>query len=444
MHNRPLLNSRTLAAAFVALALLSAATAYAAPRSALSKWFSSTAVPEIRRLLQEHPRYRDQRVAIVSKESDALSEGLVKVLSINLRGRPGIQLIEAGTVPANANTIDALHCAAAETADYLLEVSASPYGYNKAQVSLALVAAAEGEIKQDDWYWNGRLNRAEREYLGRDADTRHRDGSLAAPWTSEDVEQAAAALSRQLACALRPQVQTHLALEWPEAEMIPAVFADTVNHSRHLLGGYRELALDGEGADYSVALQLTQFREGIWQLWLTGTPAREGGAPVQAVTYLAASNPVWPTQAVAVNPRESLPLPEEDALEFIEVEMLDAVQQKARRNRARLEVRLRITNRADWPMEYAFSLSGGHFNYCIAEPEYYRHDAWGKLKGQLDGGKSVVRTMVIEKARHQPTLVFGTPHCAGFLDLEGFEYFADRGYKVTDYVRWQTSEEAWR
>ena len=122
------------------------------------------------------------------------------------------------------------------------------------------------------------------------------------------------------------------------------------------------------------------------------------------------------------------------------MEMLDATQRDSGRATAELEVTLRIGNLAEWPLEYSFTLSGGHFNHCIADPAYYRHDAYGKLEGRINAGESVVRRLLITGTQHRPTPVFGSRKCAGFRDLDGFENFASRGYKVTDFVRWQTSE----
>ena len=123
------------------------------------------------------------------------------------------------------------------------------------------------------------------------------------------------------------------------------------------------------------------------------------------------------------------------------MEMLDATQRDSGHASAELEVTLRIANQADWPLEYSFTLSGGHFNHCIANPAYYRHDGYGQLQGRIDGGDSVVRRLTISGTEHRPTPVFGTRKCAGFRDLDGFEDFAGRGYKVTDFVRWDAGGE---
>ena len=91
------LNRRRLGIRIALLAgtCLLTASAGAAPASSLSKWLSREAVPELREQLRNHPRYQNQRVAVISNEDDALSEALATLLSMNLRDREGIRLWEA-------------------------------------------------------------------------------------------------------------------------------------------------------------------------------------------------------------------------------------------------------------------------------------------------------------------------------------------------------------
>ena len=439
---------RTIAtslAIFFCTCLVTSAAEAVAP-SALSKWLSNQVVPELRERLEHYPRYQGQRIAIVAARDDALSEAIVTSLHRNLQNRAGITLRQpAATSPvagAPASTIDALECNSQTSADYTLQVSASARSNDRGEVSILLLPTNQSAGGDDNWHWKGRLGRAEREYIARAAANSPANGSLAAPWRNEEIEVAAHSLSGEFACALRPQVRTHVALQWPEQSDLPGLFADTINTSRHLLGSYRELAQVSENADYQVSVELQRFREDTWQLWLIGTPLRAPLLPVQAVTYFQVTDPDWPVQSTtSKTSRQAYSLPPGEAVDFIEVEMLDATQRDSGRASAELEVTLRIVNRADWALQYSFTLSGGHFNHCIADPAYYRHDGYGKLEGRIDGGDSVVRRMSISGTEHRPTPTFGTRKCAGFRDLDGFEDFADRGYKVTDFVRWDSGGE---
>jgi hypothetical protein len=419
-------------------------TAEAVVPSSLSKWLSKQAVPELRERLEQHPLYQDQRIAIVAARDDALSEALVTLLHMNLGNRAGIALWQPHTTTpvagASASTIDALECNSQTGVDYTLQVSASPRSSGRSEVSILLLPVNQPAPGDNSWHWKGKLNRAEQEYIERAAASVPANGSLAAPWRDEEVEIAARSLSDEFACALRPQVRTHVALQWPEQTGLPALFADTINTSRHLLGSYRELAQVSVNADYEVSVELRRFREDTWQLWLIGTPLRAPLLPVQAVTYFQVTEPDWPIPSTATNTiGQAYSLPLGEAVDFIDVEMLDATQRDSGRASAELEVTLRIANRADWALQYSFTLSGGHFNHCIADPAYYRHDGYGQVEGRIDAGDSVVRRLVISGTKHRPTPAFGTRKCAGFRDLDGFEEFADRGYKVTDFVRWDTS-----
>ena len=221
------------------------------------------------------------------------------------------------------------------------------------------------------------------------------------------------------------------------------MFADTVNISRHLLGNYRELGVSPDKAAYAVDVRLVPFRENVWQLWLIGAPRQPGLVPVQAVTYFSATIGEWPPAATPVQAAKKIktprsqPLAGAEARDFLGVKLLDATQTDARGSRAALQVTLQLENRAEWPLEYSFTLSGGHFNHCIATPGYYRHDRYGSLEGSLTGGETVVRRLLINNAEHNPKPIFGMRKCAGFRDLEGFEEYSRQGHKVTDYVRWQ-------
>ncbi|MEP5763177.1 MAG: hypothetical protein ABJ308_01220 [Halieaceae bacterium] len=425
-----------------------AGTASAAVPSALSKWLSKEAMPELLDRLQHHPRYENQRVEIVNSANNALSEAMAKLLVMNLQSKPGIQLRVAepntAALAGAATSVDSLSCTTAADVDYLLEVSAVPSTHNKGQVRIQLKAAGPAAAVSHSWLWNGKLNAAEREYSARAAATPARNGSLAQPWTETDIELAAYSLAREFACSLRPQLQTRIAMDWPDTDELPAVFADTVNTSRHLLGSYRELGIADGQADYVVNIELKPFRQNTWQLWLVGTALNEQLAPIQAVTYFTLEDLHWPSTVPATAQLSTLSLPAGEPEDFIVVEMLGVSQRDSGRRNAELEVTLRISNRADWPLEYSFTLSGGHFNYCIAEPGYYRHDRYGNVAGSIKGGATELRRLVIARAQHRPTPLVGMRKCAGFRDLDGFEDFASHGYKVTDYLRWQNTEVASR
>jgi len=420
------------------------ASLQAAPASAFSRWMDREAVPELQALLSRHPRYRGQRVQVVSGGQDALSEALAVVVNNKLASRDDIELVSrilpVALQPGVPVSIDELDCSSAAGFDYLVRVGAidSPRGQDR--FSLEILDSRDLGKASRSWHWQGEFSDAERSRLGNPAGPIVADGSLLAPWSERDVDAAALALSREFACAVRPQLKTRFNLQWPDSWSLPDLFADTARTSQHLLGRYRELAVGVDDVHYAIDLRLERFRHDTWQLWLIGTPQHGDLAPVQAVTYFkvsdleggAAAGPM----AASARPQPTVPASLGDALDYIEVAVLGVTQADKGRSRAALQVTLRIGNRADWPIEYAFTLSGGHFNHCVARPDYYRHDRYGHLAGYLDAGASVVRRLVIENAQHRPTPWFGMRTCAGFRDLDGFEAFASQGHKVTDFVRW--------
>lgn len=404
----------------------------AAQPSALSRWLSGDAIPQLRQQLAQHPRYRGQRVQVTSDARSGLSEALVTLLDANLQQRAGIRLVaHASTAPAGPGlpgSIDALDCQRTSPIDYLLRVSAVQAGAGPGQVKLELLDVSNADEPAHSWHWRGAFSAAERVQLQRASDPLVADGSFTTPWTAGDVDVAARTLTQQLACALRPQIKTRLGLQWPDDSALSALFTDTANTSRHLLGAYPELAIGDPAPDYTLAVRVQRVRGDTWQLRVIGTPRHGDLAAVQAVTYFTASDPGAPPVAP--------PGPLEKALDYIDVQVLDATQTDRGSAGAALQVTLHIGNRADWPIAYAFTLSGGHFNHCVARSDYYRHDRYGHLAGNVAAGDSVVRRLLIEDVQHQPTPWFGTRKCAGFRDLEGFEQFANQGHKVTDFVRW--------
>ena len=419
------------------------AQSQAAQSSAFSRWLSREAIPELRQLLAQHPRYAGQRVQVSAATPDALSDAIATLVTSNLTGHAGIRLVakeQAATLPPVVpGSIDELNCHSGPGFDYLLQVFAVHSSAGQDWVQLELRDIGNTGESSRSWQWLGEFSAAERRHLKSVTEPQAANGSQGSPWHASDVNAAALSLSREFACALRPQIKTRLDLQWPENSGLPAVFADTANTSRHLLGSYRELGISAVDPNYTVAFRLERFRHDTWQLWLTGTPRQSDLAPVQAVTYfLVAGEPGLPAPlaARAVTPKPTPPVNIGDALDFFDVQLLDATQADEGRSGAELQVTLRIGNRATWPIEYSFTLSGGHFNHCVARPGYYRHDRYGHLAGNVEPGASVVRRLVIEDAQHRPTPWFGMRKCAGFRDLAGFEEFASQGHKVTDFVRW--------
>jgi hypothetical protein len=440
--------SRTVRVGAVYFSLLSAVLlsvrVYSAPASELSKWLSKQAIPELRERLGRHPRYQGQTVAVRSTQEDALSAAIVSVVLRSFPGQYGTVVQSYRFAPAPeasaARSIDHISCAAVPGFDYVVQVAAGRSSAGIETVKLQLVSTRDVSEVSAAWRWRGRLNRAERQYLQTVSSNAGRDGSLSAPWSASDVETAATNLSREFACGLRSQIGEQLTLRWNASPTMPGVLSDTVAISRHLLGNLRELgvweASDEPGTvNYSVDTRLVPLQDDIWQLWLIGAPRQEGMAPVQAVSYFRLSGQEQATASPALP--GLAPPPGENPAEFLDVKLLDATQSDKGRSRASLQAILQLSNRSAFPMAYSFTLSGGHFNHCLASPDYYRHDRYGTVTGTLAGGETVVRRLQIDNAKHQPKTIFAMRKCAGFRDLDAFEEFPLRGHTVTDYLRWQ-------
>lgn len=416
------------------LGLLQAPVQAAQP-SDLSRWMSATLAPQVTAILADHPRYRGRPVMVVNRGGDALGDAVVVVLRSTLSGHAAIALVSQAedAPPPVGRSVDDLTCRPVATGDLQLSVDVQADRSRGDRVSIELVETGTASPETPRlWHWAGKLTRTERNRARQAGASRDPDGSLESPWSEADVEAAARSLTRDFACSLRPTIATRLRLQWTENPQLPPVFRDTANTSRHLLGGYRELALAEGAGDYRVRAELRPFRGDTFQLWLTGRPQVPRRDPVQAVTYFRVAGLSWPPAA----DRASRPSPSGDADKYLVVEMLGVRQADRGRSGADLRVALRLVNRAAWPIAYALRLSGGHFMHCIARPSYYRHDRYGTLSGTLAPGDAEVRDLVIEKLRHVPLPWFGPARCAGSVDLEALEHFATQGYRVTDYVRW--------
>ena len=441
-----------LAALVMMLALWLMAQQAQAATSPLSRWLSREAIPEIGDVLAGHPRVAGQYVELVPLAGNGLDEALLTVLLGNLEGRQGVSLGAPGFARRTAaSSIDDLSCTPLPSSDARLLLSTQALDGGKARVVLALADAGQQEATWRRWQWQGRLSRDESRALDERAAVAA-DGTLAAPWPEDAVQQAAMALSTDLACELKVQVADRVALHWQESAGAPAQVADVFNASRHLVGDLREVELSRR-ADLAVATRIEPFQDNVLQLWLVGTPRGDGFAPVQAVTYVrgrvpvvsgsqAVARPVPATVSVTATPmppvRQVTAAAERGvARDFIDVSMLDVSQSDRPFSAADLEVRIQLVNRGQWPIQYAFSISGGHYLNCVPEPAYYRHDRYGYLEGEIPPGQSLLRSLAVSGVSHNPNPWFGPRKCAGFKDLEGFENFDGKGYKVTEFVRWR-------
>jgi len=198
---------------YMALAVLLGAlpaSLQAAQASPFSRWLSREAVPELQHLLSQHPRYRGQRVQLTSADNNALSEAIVTVLTGNLRAHDGITVTVSKQTPVLhqgvPGSIDELNCQDSPLFDYLLQVSAVHPAAGQDQVVLELLDVSDSAKPSRSWQWRGAFSSAERRHLKNPTLASTANGSLNAPWSGGDVNAAAQSLSREFACALRPQV----------------------------------------------------------------------------------------------------------------------------------------------------------------------------------------------------------------------------------------------
>ncbi|MEM9153402.1 MAG: hypothetical protein AAGB19_23520, partial [Cyanobacteria bacterium P01_F01_bin.3] len=268
-----------------------------AAQSSLSKWLSDDTLPEITRLLSEHPRYQKQRFQVRAGNDNGLSEAIVIVAKSNLSASADItQISEHQSVNDTQSTsaryastsVDDLICSAQPQFDYLLRVTAVETRFGRDEVIIELLDARSSNAAIRQWQWRGYFTQSESKQY--DIERHSADGSLLSPWSQQDIDAAASALTREFICAVRPNIRDQLRLKWPDQLPLGSVFADTANAAKHKLGSYRELGIGEQGTSYQISWRLEPFQEDIWQVWLTGSPRVSDLEPVQAVTYFLLPN----------------------------------------------------------------------------------------------------------------------------------------------------------
>ncbi|MEM9256353.1 MAG: hypothetical protein AAGA91_12970 [Pseudomonadota bacterium] len=387
--------------------------------------------------MESHPRLQEQHVRLVLASGNGLDSAIAEVLVVSLSPLYKLQTPAISNVQRlSFHSIDAIQCAAERKQPMSLLVSVSGKTRRNASVEIALADSESAESAWRRWHWRGTLSRAEYEVLQGPVDASFADGSLALPWPSGSVAAAAESLSTQLACDIRRQLVGNVAISFLSDAHYAGDLQDIFNASRQQLGSLRQVQLSAQ-ADLLITYSVQPFQGELLQLWLTGTSASGDFQSVQAVTYIrhggALALPAIPTD---VPPLAPAPADRGIPGHFLLVELLDVSQADKTLSGADLHVQLRLENSGQWPIEYGFHVSGGHYLNCIADPLLYRHDRYGYIEGEIAPGSRQQRRISITGVQHKPNPWFGPRKCAGFKDLQGFENFTAQGHQVTNYLRW--------
>ena len=419
----------------------------AGPNGEMSNWFAGQALARLSGELQRHPRYANQSFLVSVESSDALASSLAAAVRAELQNVSSVRLLEAPmTMTGEPLSVDSLDCQPLRQADYRVGVSVAGRNEGETQV---LLRVHEDRAQSADLLrliWQGPLSRDEARLLAV-GQAEIGNGSAAAPYFAGDVEPIASRLTRELICFLRPNIVTRMTLHLTSDKSIDGRFIDILRATQYQLSRFSELTVvtDTSAADMILQLKTMPLSGERYQLWLHGEPAENRRLhKISVVTHITAEG--LPKQGLAqresraprpaVSPKAQRPtgIPGD----YLRVQLLDAVQESAGRNRVALHVLLQLENSGDWPIEYSFSLSGGYYEHCLARDELFRHDALGNLKGTIEPGQRETKRLVIKGVYHKPFSVYGVSKCAGFRDLDAFRRFSDSGAAVTDYLRWAT------
>jgi hypothetical protein len=435
-----------LCALVIAATVSATALAGSFRSSELSGWLERQPLARLQRLLAEHPRFDGQTLALQRVNDNALTDAVASLAEMTLQSSGNIVTSEALSQRYEAGqpgSIDQLSCNDTR-ADYQLRVELEKRNYSSASAHLTLLDNYSGEIVQQ-WQWRGKLSGAEKDYIKRTSIGSER-GSPSSPWTQAQVADAAAALSRDFVCALRPWVGTELWMQWPQAGTSNPTLADTLRTSQHYIAAYRELAIVPGDGQFSVETHAEPLSDDVWQLWLVGRPLQAGLPTVEVATYLRAAEErtrrtsgaptVVATPVISTMPAPSMaPATTAAPREALQIDVL-GITRRAGARRADLTLRLRLTNEAPRALAYALKTTGGYFDGCRGDSASYRHDTWGSTSGSLAAGESTIATIRIDNLPHRPTPLRGRPVCVGFGDIDAFYSYHSQGERVTRYLSW--------
>ena len=244
-------------------------------------------------------------------------------------------------------------------------------------------------------------------------------------------------MARELICRLRPHIADSVTLDWQDPEFPDQRLQNAAVGVMDALSLPVELQLlTAPGADIDVSMEAVALGEQIWRLSLAAGPAGDQPVPhVQVFSYLELPGH-RAANAGNVAGNNSQGVPAGDALEYLDVHLLDARQHGSKGNRADVMLKVLVYNRADWPIEYSMSISGGHYENCRPSDALYRHDRYAVMAGQAQPGQRRVEQVLLSGLRHKPAPIWGIQRCAGIGDIESLEDFHAQGYRIIDYVRW--------
>ncbi len=218
----------------------------------LGVWLRSEAQPQLRTLLEKHPRFRGERVRVVamrgglpSTETDELNQAIRTQLTHTLAQVKGLQLVWSDSSQG---------CGVQKKTSYLLGVEVLSESRSRHLVRVAMVDVDEGLwISGAHWQWRGSLTSAEQRAFGDavfDAPLGTIDKPLAVTSRSALVEQ----LLQGIDCTLRGGLDGSVHVtSADEHDPLLVDLADRLRE-RLLLGALLTVAQTGSQADWQLQL----------------------------------------------------------------------------------------------------------------------------------------------------------------------------------------------
>ena len=273
----------------LAVLTISTIAALAEPAAAaspgLADWVDETMVPEVRKTLVTHARFRGQTVRFVVFD-DRAPAAVSNKLAITLRDR----LVEAAVTASRIRVATdaaaprpgaAIDCTR-DDADYLVGIEITPGLGSSASVVVRAL-----DIRENAWVggfavdWRGKLDRTEQRALA----TPHADpalrGARRAPFEAGESDLLARRLARDLACQLLRGPASDYVIDAGREEISEddPHWQKTLDLARRQLTAHDavELTTDASRATARLTGTAHELGNGLYQYWLTVVPEAPGG-----------------------------------------------------------------------------------------------------------------------------------------------------------------------
>ena len=306
--------------ALIVVGLITSCTTY--PKRAvlhdtdLDQWVDTEMVPDLRKQLSDHPRFKGQPVLLVAMvDGDVRTD--IDELTYNVRARvmdrllqtPGLSLVwrpVARPLEHHRYSPES-RCRDGRVAHYYIGIEIAPTPSQGYRLSMRVLDRVEGT-----WAtgfaksWHGSLTSAQTQALARRHPDEYLRGLRVLPFAGSDTDLLAAYLAHNLGCLLRERGSTDAQLfveSRSDASPTLALIRSLVENYLRRERGLR-LTSDRAEAEFVLSVSLKRIHGTLHQVWLNANSVA-AASPVASVdtnSYIALNNESSSVRASSANP----------------------------------------------------------------------------------------------------------------------------------------------